>query len=264
MSTQTYIANEPMYNGNPYRYNGHIYKWSQCEQINCHGHPVELTWKPKNASLETKIMLFKQFLKANKPLLEALEVYPNDPAQNYLVKEVELEFTFQHIKNTLEEQLSYYTQELKYIGKTNQHNYINRFNTGKHEDVCEARWVLDILEICYRIIVLSSIVYPNNPYINFKHIKQVYIDYIEIQKASYNIIVNSYNLINKDTNKINSEMSYDTIQSIDDVEPVANHNVLFYTNNGIAITKEDMDNFDFNPVYDSDSEYEDGHEEYDW
>ena len=273
--TQTRIAHKPVYNGMPYRFRNNIYRWSQCDQRYCNGHPVQMTWKPKEASLETKLKLFNDFVEQNSVALATFGLYPipNDPLALYKRFSPELEAAFNLVKDTFDKEVRYYIKEVKLAGKHNSKNYLDRFLTGDAQDLVEAKKIVDLFDLSMKIFTITSITNPNNPNVNYKRVIRLFKEHHQEQLNNYQVILDSYNAlhsgkISKGTleNCLRPFMLGDVVyeKDLELVEPVANHTVLFYTDNGIPITQEDLDNFDFNPVYDSDEEVEYGHEEYDW
>lgn len=284
MSNQTIIANKPTKNGSFYRYNGRIYRWGFCLENThiCNGHPIEMKWVPKELSLENKIALFTQFLEHNNSMLTKLELYPipNDPLNLYLRFKPELDAAFNCIRNKVLSIIKTYNgSPYRYINKHFKQDYINRFLTGKKDDLVEAKYILDVLQLAYNLVQLS---YRCNPNSETKRTAGLYREHLDTLIDSYNIVNTNYCLIHENKvsqdvvlniikpmfvkpNATNIQDMSQTIASqelLDLVEPVADHNVLFYTNTGIAITQEDLENFDFNPVYNSDNE--DGYDDYDW
>lgn len=275
--TQTRIAHKPTYNGMPYRFKENIYRWSNChikDPYNCAGHPVQMAWKPKEASLETKLKLFNDFVEQNSNALATFGLYPipNDPLTLYKRFSPELEAAFTLVKDTLDKELKYYIKEIRLAGKHNSKNYLDRFLTGDAQDLVEAKKIVDLFDLSIKIFTITSITNPNNPNINYKRVIGLFKEHHQDQLNNYQVILDSYDAlqtgkISKGTleNCLRPFMIEDIVheKDLELVELVANHNVLFYTDNGVPITQEDLDNFDFNPVSnDSDDEY--GHEEYDW
>jgi hypothetical protein len=271
--TQTRIARKPVYNGMPYRFKKNIYRWSNCTQRGCSGHPIQMAWMPKEASLETKLKLFNGFIEQNSVALATFGLYPipNDPLALYKRFSPELEAAFTLVKDTFDKEIRYYIKEVRLAGKHNSKNYLDRFLTGKAKDLVEAKKIVDLFDLSIKIFTITSITNPNNPNINYKRVIGLFKEHHQEQLNSYQVILDSYNALHSGKisqgtldNCLRPFMLEDLVyeKDLELLEPVANHTVLFYTDSGVPITQEDLDNFDFNP--NSDSEYEYGHEEYDW